>query len=122
VAAGLAAAVVLVFGYWWLNYRYSLRGRFDRVTEGMSEAEVLAVMGSPADRTPERWPPQVSTYAEVWRLQDGEFVRREYRGLDVHTQVGLAGDRYSVWKSEEGVVLIEYDGAGRVCGKIRLTE
>lgn len=121
-AAAFVALTLLVLGYRWLSDRYSLRGQFERVRAGMSEDEVVAIMGPPGDRRAERWPPQVSEYADVWRLQDGVFVRQEYRGLDVHTQVGLPGPRYSVWKADEGVVVIGYDADGRVCGKIRLTE
>jgi hypothetical protein len=121
-AAALTALALCVIGYRWLSDRSSLRGRFERVAAGMSEEEVLAVMGPPEDKRSERWPPQVSAYAEVWHLQKGLFVRQEYRGLDVHTQVGLPGPRYAVWKSDEGVVVIGYDTAGRVCGKVRLTE
>jgi hypothetical protein len=88
----------------------------------MSEDEVVAVMGPPQDSRSERWPPQVSEYAEVWRLEHGRFVRQEYRGPDVHTQVHLPGPRYSVWKTDEGVVIIGYEPDGRVCCKIRLTE
>jgi hypothetical protein len=121
-AAALVALALLVIGYRWLSERHSLRGRFDRVTAGMSEGEVLEVMGPVGDRRSERWPPQVSDYAEVWRLQDGVFVRQVYRGLDVHTKVGLPGQRYSVWKTDEGVVVIGYDADGRVCSKVRFTE
>ncbi|HKB38319.1 MAG TPA: hypothetical protein VKD72_17870 [Gemmataceae bacterium] len=122
VAAALAAIALLVIGYRRLSDRSSLQSRFDRVTAGMSEDEVRAVMGPPGDRRSEPWPPQVSDYAEVWDLQNGVFVRREYRGVDVHTQVGLPGPRYSVWKADEGIVIIGYDADGRVCGKVRLTE
>ena len=122
VSAILIAVALLAIGYRWLSDRYSLRARFERVKPGMSEGEVLAGMGSPEDRRSQRWPPQVSDYAEVWAFQNGVFGRQEYRGLDVHTRVGLPGPRYSVWKADEGVVVIEYDENGRVCGKIRLTE
>lgn len=112
----------VVLGYRWLSHRYSLAGRVERVTAGMLEEEVVAVMGPPEDRRSERSRPQVSDYAEVWLLRDGVFVRQEYRGVEVHTQVDLPGPRYSVWKTDEGVVMIGYDDGGRVCGKVRLTE
>lgn len=119
--AALAATTVLVFAYWWFDHQHSLRHAFDRVAAGMSESDVLAVMGTPTDRRSQRWPPQVSEYAAVWRVQDGNFVRREYRGLDVHTHDHLISNRYSVWM-DDGVFLVEYDEARRVIGKIRLAE
>ena len=122
LVAALVGLVLGVVGYRWLHDRYSLRGRFDRVAAGMTEAEVLAVLGTPGDRRSKTWPPQVSEYAEVWRVEDGEFVRRDYHGVEVHSEVGLAGTRRSVWKADAGVVVIEYDAEGRVCGKVRLTE
>ncbi|HEY7309465.1 MAG TPA: hypothetical protein VH643_08920 [Gemmataceae bacterium] len=132
VAVALLTVALLVFAYQWLgeggslhgrSERGSLRGRFDRVAAGMSQAEVLEVMGPPQDqRSSKRWPPQVSEYAEVWQVHGGEFVRHEYRGQEVHTQVGLPGRPYAVWKDDEGVIVIGYDAEGRVCGKIRLTE
>ena len=121
-AGALAATALLVLGGWWFDDRASLRGRFNRVAHGMSAAEVLAIMGPPEDQRSQRWPPQVSEYAEVWRLDGHDFVRREHRGLDVHTQIGLTGVDHSVWQDDAGIVLIEYDSAGRVCGKMRLTE
>jgi hypothetical protein len=122
VTTGLFGVAVLTLGVQWFRERLSLRSRFERVAAGMSEVEVMSVMGASEDLRSDRLHPQVSQYAEVWQVVGGAFARREYRGLDVHTQVHFSGQRYSVWKADEAVVVIEYDGAGRVCGKIRLTE
>jgi hypothetical protein len=114
-----ALAAVLYLGE--RHWRPSLRDRFERVPAGMSAAEVRRVMGTPGDERSDRRP-LVSGYAEVWRLSGGVFARREYRGSDVHIEVGLTGQTLQVWKTDGAVAVVEFDGGGRVCGKLWLTE
>jgi hypothetical protein len=114
-------AAVLYVGYRHGWPRPSFRDRFDRVGAGMSDEEVRGVMGPPGDYKSD-WRPQVSEYAQVWQMRDGEFARREYRGMAVHTEVGLSGGRFLVWKMDEAVVIVEFDGDDRVCGKIWLSK
>ena len=55
-------------------------------------------------------------------MKDGEFVRRDYRGIDVHTKVGLLSKRVWVWKTDQTVIIVGFDGNGLVCGKHWYTE
>jgi hypothetical protein len=114
-------AAVLYLGYRHEWSRSSFRDRFEQVRAGMSDEQVRAVMGAPGNRKSD-WRPQVSQYAEVGQRKEGAFARREYHGLDVHTEVGLSGTRHLVWKTDEAVVIVEFDRDDRVCGKIWLTE
>lgn len=117
----LMLAVVVSIGQqlWW--GQHSFRARFDQVEAGMSDTQVQQLLGPPGRYRSNRVP-QVSWYAEVWRLRDGEFVCREYRGQEVHTRTDVAGVRFSVWTMEECVVIVEFDEDGGVCGKVWLTE
>ena len=120
------AALPVLVTVLYLAYRHgwprpSFRDRFDRVAAGMSDEQVREILGPPGDYRSDRLP-QVSEYAEAWRVRDGAFARREYRGQDVHTEVGLSGKRFSVWKADEATVIVEFDGDGRVCGKVWLSE
>ncbi|MDB5305815.1 MAG: hypothetical protein JWO38_17 [Gemmataceae bacterium] len=115
----LVLAAVSYFGYRHWCARSAFHDQFDQVGAGMSDEQVREVMEPPGDYRSDRRP-QVSEYAEVWQMRDGEFAYREYRGMDVHTAVLLSGKRFSVWKRDEAVVIVEFDGEERVCGKIWL--
>jgi hypothetical protein len=121
LASLLVLAAVGYLGYQLAWTRPSVRNGFDRVAAGMSEEQVREVLGPPGDYQSD-WRPRVSAYAEAWQIQGGEFFRREYRGLEVHTAVGLSGKRFLVWRTDEAIVLVEFDGNDRVYGKIWLAE
>lgn len=87
----------------------------------MSEGQVRKVMGQPGDYRSDEIP-LVSGFGEAWQMRDGEFRRTEYRSMDVHTKLGLSGERILVWKTDEAVVVVEFDANDRVCGKMWLTE
>jgi hypothetical protein len=87
----------------------------------MSDEQVRVRLGPPGNYK-SNWRPQVSDYAEVWQIKDGKFARQDYRGIDVHTRVVPSGRRFLVWKTDQAVVIVEFDGNNRVCGKIWLTE
>jgi hypothetical protein len=117
----LGFAAVLYLAYRHGRTRPALRDGFERVTAGMSDEQVRGVLGPPGNYQSD-WRTLVSDYAEVWQIRDGRFARREYRGIAVHTEVGFSGSWFRVWTTDEAVVLVEFDGDDRVCGKIWLAE
>lgn len=122
-ASLLVGAAVLCLACWYSWPHRPLHDRFEAVRAGMSNEQVHRLLGPPGDYLSD-WRLQLrpSGHAEVWQMKDGEFVRHDYRGIDVHTKIGLLSKRISVWKTDQSVIIVEFDGNGLVCGKHWYTE
>jgi hypothetical protein len=93
LAVGLALAGAVLALAWPLPSRVT-RANFDRIKEGMSRADVEALLGPPGDYTTA--PTSFDRMEGVWR----------------------PGSKEAKWEGDECMVVVDFDASGHAVGKL----